>query len=115
MAEEKRKRGYRGCLLAALGVAAVPVLLVAGYVIWGLWANARAEREANAVCDAIRVGDPVARLQDLAKGPHKPNRFIEHGEGYHFLYYGMIYSARVCRVDIANGRVASKKIVAYDD
>src|SRR5207342_1759 len=49
----------RGCLLAA-GLLVLSMVAVVGlYIGWGLYANERAEKAANALCAGIRIGDPV--------------------------------------------------------
>ena len=108
-----KRGGCRGCLVTIAIFAAVPMLLVFAYVGWGVYANARAEDGSKAFCDAIRVGDPQARLDELAKGAHAPQNSFPTDDGRRYMYYGMIYTAYECRVVIVDGRVASKKIHAH--
>lgn len=116
MGEEARRSKWKGCLLAALLVIVLPILLLAAYIAWGLWANGRAEREAAAMCASINVGDPRSRVLELAKGEHEPGNFFPiDDKGYRLIYYGMIFNASECRVMITTDRVVSKEIVRYDD
>jgi hypothetical protein len=97
-------------------VVLAPVLLLAAYIAWGLWANERAEREARAMCASIKVGDTRSRVQELAKGEHEPGNFFPiDDKGYKLIYYGMIFHASECRVMISADRVVSKEIIRYDD
>ena len=117
MEGEKRRSGCKGCLVTIAIFAAAPVLLFVGYVAWGLWANARADRESAAVCASIKLGDTRNRVLEMAKGEHAPGNLfpLEDNKGYHFLYYGMIYTARECKVTIEADRVVAKELIAHDD
>ena len=112
---EKKKGGCRGCLVTIAIVAAVPVLLFVAYVAWGVYANARAERQSTAFCGAVKVGDSRARLLALAKGENAPGNTFDTDNGYRFMFYGMIFNARECRVVLAADRVVSKQLIVFDD
>ena len=113
--DSSRRKGCKGCLIAAAVFAAVPVFLFAAYVGWGIYANDRAERESKAFCDAIRIGDPIARVDELARGEHAPKNRFETEDGFRYMYYGMIYTARECRVHLVEGRVTARELIVHED
>ena len=116
MGEEAKRSKWKGCLLIALGVILLPILLLAAYIAWGVWANGHAESEAAAVCAAVKVGDPRSRVVELSQGEHEPGNFFPIDEkGYRFIYYGMIFHASECQVMITADRVVSKEVVRFDD
>ena len=111
----KKKGGCRGCLVTIAIFAAVPLLLFVGYGLWGVYANARAERQSAAFCGAVKVGDTRTRVLALAKGENAPGNTFDTDNGYRFMYYGMIYNAREFRVVLAADRVVSSQLIVFDD
>src|SRR6478735_8500182 len=103
-----------GCLLAAAGISLLLALMFAAYVVWGVYANRRAERQAAAFCNSAKPGQPIAMVLERARGDGAPTRSAKDGEVYHFWWYGMIFSARECVVTTAAGRVVSAQQVAHD-
>jgi len=116
MGEEKEKprSGWKGCLIAFLVFVGAPFLLLVGYVVWGLWANDRAERLAAGFCASVRLGDDQARLKTLAEEFSPGNQFPTD-DGYRYIWYGMIFHASECRVKLAGGRVKEKEQQRFDD
>ena len=109
-----KRKGCKGCLVAALVIAGVPVLLLVAYGVWGVYANDRAQRLATEFCAGVKPGDTEAQLKDLAAQASPGNQFATD-DGYRFLWYGMIFNASECRVKLAGGRVASKEVQHFDD
>jgi len=105
----------RGCLLAA-GLLVLSMVAVVGlYIGWGLYANERAEKAANALCAGIRIGDPVDAVIAKAQAADPAPRVQSGSEETYFIYQGMIFSARECHVSTVRGRITAKRVILHDD
>jgi hypothetical protein len=106
----------KGCLMAVAGISLLMALLFAAFVGWGVYANHRAESQADAFCRAVHPGEPIAEVEKRAQGTGAPGRSgKDSDEVYHYYWFGMIFTAHECRVATARGRVSSKQRFVQDD
>jgi len=106
----------KGCLMAVAGVSLFIALLFAAYVGWGVYANHRAQRQADAFCEAVRRGDDIMKVEARAKGEDGPRRSGHTSEGvYHYYWYGMIFNSQECEVSTVAGRVSATRRLVQDD
>ena len=115
MGETLRRLG-KGCLIAMAGFSLLLALLFATYVGWGVYANNRAESQADAFCRTVRPGEAIAEVEKRAQGENAPRRSgKDSDEVYHYFWYGMIFNSQECQVATARGLVTSKKRLVQDD
>ena len=102
--------------MAVAGISLLLALLFAAFVGWGVYANHRAESQADAFCRAVRPGEAIADVEKRAQGEDAPRHSgKDSDEVYHYYWYGMIFTAQECRVSTAGGRVTSKRRFVQDD
>ena len=104
----------RRSLRTALTVFGPIVLLFAGYYAYWQYQYRRAESAATEFCARTAVGsdisEAIARV-DRAKGM----RGIEGENRYVVFFPGPVFNAFACEIELANGKVVSKKVVEPQD
>ena len=111
----KATKVLRGCLLAGGFFVLSSALLIALYIAWSLHANQSAEAAARALCAGIRVGDRIEPLVAKAEAGEPKPRVARGDDETHFVYQGMIFYARECRVSTVQGRVTATHVILHDD
>ena len=102
--------------MAVAGISLLLALAFATFVGWGVYANHRAESQADAFCKLVQVGEDIAGVEKRAQGEGAPKRSVkDRDEVYHYYWFGMIFTAHECRVATTQGRVASKQRLVQDD
>ncbi len=106
----------KGCLYVVAGISLLLALLFVAFVGWGVYANHRAETQADAFCRAVRPGEAIADVEKRARGENAPRRSGKDSDDvYHYYWYGMIFTSQECRVTTVGGRVATAKRFTQDD
>ena len=106
-------------------IVLLPVVAFALLVADTVHANTAAERAARAFCARITVGSdidavlartcPYLPVLSFSRQDRDLKRVIIAKDEHRFMYQGGIFYAGVCRVRVANGRVASSHVLAEGD
>ena len=92
-----------------------PVVLMAATIAWTVHANGSAEADAQAFCAAIHPGDDVADHLARADRDGGPTRVSPGDQVVGFFFQGGVFNGALCRVTVADGKVASAEFEVLED
>ena len=103
-------------IIKVLGIIVLlPVVAFALLVAYTVNANTEADRAARAFCARITVGSNIDAVLALSRQDRDLKRVIIAKDEHRFMYQGGIFYSGVCRVRIADGRVASAHALSEGD
>lgn len=90
-------------------------IIICFAVFSGLVLNKKSTLSANEFCQTIVIGDNINKAISLATEQGIRKRFFENQGIYDFVFQGWVFNASVCRAEVSNGKVISRKEFAEGD
>lgn len=105
-----------GKILRLLGHAILAAVFgFAGLLGFAHYANDSAETAARTFCQDISEGSGVEAAVARAEGGGVRHRVPEDGRVHEFLFQGGVFNAGVCRAEVANRKVISRRVQLEGD
>jgi hypothetical protein len=91
------------------------LVLCAGLAAWSRVSIASADRNARAFCADVQPGADMDALVARVDSSGKPKRMTTGDREMMFMYSGGGFHVGACRVTFAGGKVATARVVIFDN
>jgi hypothetical protein len=98
-------------------IGAIALSFAAYYAYWQ-YQFERAQSAANDFCESAAVGSDIADAVSRLKTQDRVrvrDGFQENEKRYVAIFYGPIFNAFVCEIELANRKVVSRRVTGLED